>query len=87
MVVVTMHRFPGDGVARKADCESDSSDKAFDHRSMFPIKNARQVRAHLRRATRPLVPVKSTEMHPSKRWNRPSVRGKSAASIANAMYV
>src|SRR5271166_4931367 len=35
MVVVTMHRFLGDGVARKADCECDRSDKAFHHGSMF----------------------------------------------------
>jgi hypothetical protein len=67
MVVVTMHRFLGNGVARKADCECDRSDKAFHHGSMFPIENARQVRAHLHRATRPLAPVKSTEMRPSKR--------------------
>jgi hypothetical protein len=31
MLVVTMHRFPSDGVACKADSESDRSDKAFDH--------------------------------------------------------
>jgi len=40
MVVVTMHRFLGDGVARKADRQSDRSDKAFDHGSMFPMRVA-----------------------------------------------
>jgi hypothetical protein len=86
-VVVTMHRFLSDGVARKADCECDRSDKASHHGSMFPIENARQVRGHLHRATRPSAPVKSTEMRPSKRWNLPSVRAKSTASITNAMCV
>lgn len=36
MIVVAMHRFPSDGVARKADHQGDRSGKAFDHGSMFP---------------------------------------------------
>jgi len=41
MVVVTMRRFLGDGVARKADRQSDRSDKALDHGSTLAIKKRR----------------------------------------------
>jgi hypothetical protein len=39
MMVVT-GGFPRDRVARKADRQSDRSDKAFDHGSMFPIEKS-----------------------------------------------
>jgi hypothetical protein len=35
-VVVTMHRFLSDGVARKSHRQSDRTNKAFDHGSMLP---------------------------------------------------
>jgi hypothetical protein len=38
-VVVTMHRFLSDGVARKSHRQSDRSDKAFDHGSMLPTRS------------------------------------------------
>jgi hypothetical protein len=40
MTMVTRRRFLSDGVSRKADRESDRSDKAFDHGSMFPIERS-----------------------------------------------
>jgi hypothetical protein len=39
MLVVTMGRFLSDRVIRKADRQSDCSDKAFDHRSMLLMEN------------------------------------------------
>jgi hypothetical protein len=41
MMVVTMHRFLSNGIARRNDRQSDRSDKAFDHGSMFPAQKRR----------------------------------------------
>jgi hypothetical protein len=41
VMVVTMRRFPSDRVARKADRQSDRSDKAFDHGSTLLIEKRR----------------------------------------------
>jgi hypothetical protein len=45
MMMVTMCRFLSDGVARKADRQSDRSDKAFDHGPMFSIERWRSIAA------------------------------------------
>jgi hypothetical protein len=45
MMMVTMYRFLSDGVARKADRQSDRSDKAFDHGPMFSIEIRRSIAA------------------------------------------
>jgi hypothetical protein len=41
MMVVTMRRFLSEGIARKAGRQSDRSDKAFDHQSVFPMRKRR----------------------------------------------
>ena len=41
MMVVTMRRFLSEGLARKAGRQSDRSDKAFDHQSVFPMRKRR----------------------------------------------
>jgi hypothetical protein len=45
MMMVTMYRFLSDCVARKADRQSDRSNEAFDHGSMFSIERRQSVAA------------------------------------------
>ena len=52
--MVTMHRFLSDGVARKADRQSDPRDKAFDHGTMLPVVGGRKT--HITRGVFPLRP-------------------------------
>ena len=49
VMMVTMYRFLSDCGARKADRQSDRSDEAFDHGSMFSIERRQPIAASSRR--------------------------------------